>query len=63
MLIQLCTETGQCLAAWAQDEFVAASLCDKRLTRRLIKLATRFAEQPTDRITGTCGDAAKTKAA
>jgi len=48
---------------WAQDEFAAASLSDKRLTLRLIKLATRFAEQPTASIPGACGGAAETKAA
>lgn len=48
---------------WAKDEFAAASLGDKRLTLRLIKLATRFAEQPTASIPGACGGAAETKAA
>ena len=48
---------------WAQDEFAAASLSDKRLTLRLIKLATRFAEQPTASTPGASGGAAETKAA
>jgi hypothetical protein len=48
---------------WAEDEFGAASLGDKRLTLRLIKLATRFAQQPTASIPGACGGAAETKAA
>ena len=51
------------MADWAEDEFGAASLGDKRLTLRLIKLATRFAEQPTASIPGACGGAAETKAA
>lgn len=51
------------MTGWAEDEFGAASLGDKRLTLRLIKLATRFAEQPTASIPGACGGAAETKAA
>lgn len=51
------------MADWAEGEFGAASLGDKRLTLRLIKLATRFAEQPTASIPGACGGAAETKAA
>jgi len=51
------------MAAWAEDEFGGASLGDKRLNLRLIKLATRFAEQPTASIPGACDGAAETKAA
>lgn len=51
------------MADWAEGEFGTASLGDKRLTLRLIKLATRFAEQPTASIPGACGGAAETKAA
>jgi hypothetical protein len=51
------------MAGWAEDEFSGASLGDKRLNVRLIKLATRFAEQPTASIPGACGGAAETKAA
>lgn len=51
------------MAGWAECEFGGASLGDKRLTLRLIKLATRFAEQPTASIPGACGGAAETKAA
>lgn len=51
------------MAEWAEDEFGGASLGDKRLTLRLIKLTTRLAEQPTASIPGACGGAAETKAA
>lgn len=51
------------MTSWAEDEFEGASLGDKRLNLRLIKLATRFAEQPTASIPGACGGAAETKAA
>lgn len=48
---------------WADDEFGGANLGDGRLNLRLIKLATRFAEQPTASIPGACGDWAETMAA
>ncbi len=51
------------MAEWAESEFGAASLGDKRLTLRLVKLSTRFAEQPTASIPCACGGAAETKAA
>ncbi|WP_291991684.1 IS4 family transposase [Candidatus Accumulibacter sp. ACC003] len=51
------------MANWAGDEFGGAELGDGRLRRRLIKLATRFAEQPTASIPGACGDWAETVAA
>lgn len=51
------------MATWAEDEFEGASLGDKRLNLRLIKLATQFAEQPTASIPGACGGIAETKAA
>ncbi|MCB1932974.1 MAG: transposase, partial [Candidatus Accumulibacter sp.] len=49
------------MANWAGDEFGGAERGDGRL--RLIKLATRFAEQPTASIPGACGDWAETVAA
>lgn len=48
---------------WADDEFGGANLGDGRLNLRLIKLATRFAEQPTASLPGACGDWAETMAA
>lgn len=48
---------------WADDEFGGADLGDGRLNLRLVKLATRFAEQPTASIPGACGDWAETMAA
>lgn len=51
------------MANWAEDEFGGSKLGDERLNLRLIKLATRFAEQPTASIPGACGDWAETLAA
>jgi hypothetical protein len=51
------------MGSWADDEFGGANLGDGRLNLRLIKLATRFAEQPTASIPGACGDWAETMAA
>lgn len=51
------------MANWAGAEFGGAELGDGRLNARLIKLATRFAEQPTASIPGACGDWAETLAA
>jgi len=51
------------MANWAADELGGSKLGDKRWNTRLIKLATRFAEQPTASIPGACGDWAETMAA
>lgn len=51
------------MSTWAEDELGAAALGDARLTRRLIKLADRFADKPTSSIPGACGDWAEIKAA
>jgi hypothetical protein len=48
--------------SWAEEEFGGAQLGDQRLTKRLIKLADRFADKPTASIPGACTDAAETKA-
>lgn len=48
---------------WAEDEFGGANLGDGRLNLRLVKLATRFAEQPTASIPGACEDWSETLAA
>ena len=45
------------------DEFSGAKLGDGRLNRRLIKLATRFADKPTASIPGACADWGETQAA
>ena len=45
------------------DEFSGAALGDGRLNRRLIKLATRFADKPTASIPGACADWGETQAA
>jgi hypothetical protein len=48
---------------WAQHEFAHAPLPDQRLVKRLICMATDFAQQPTAAIPQACGSWAKTKAA
>jgi hypothetical protein len=48
---------------WAQNEFAHAPLPDQRLVKRLIAMATDFAQQPTASIPQACGSWAKTKAA
>ena len=46
---------------WASNEFAHAELSDQRLVKRLITIATDFAQQPTASIPQACGswDAAK----
>lgn len=51
------------MSEWAMDEFSTAELGDGRLTKRLIKLADRFADKPTASIPGACGDWAETQGA
>jgi hypothetical protein len=50
------------MTTWAAEEFAGAELGDGRLTRRLIKLAARFADKPTASIPGACPDWAETQA-
>lgn len=50
------------MSTWATEEFAAGKLGDARLTKRLIKLADRFADKPTASIPGACADWAETKA-
>lgn len=50
------------MTTWAMEEFAGADLGDKRLNRRLIQLATRFADRPTASIPGACADWAETQA-
>jgi hypothetical protein len=47
---------------WAGEEFAGANLGDKRLNRRLVKLAERFADKPTASIPGACPDWSETQA-
>src|ERR1041384_4857182 len=49
--------------SWAQEEFARAALPDQRLVKRLIIVATDFAQQPTATLPQACGSWAKTKAA
>jgi hypothetical protein len=48
---------------WAVHEFAHAQLPDPRLVKRLMTLATDFAQHPTAPIPQACGSWAKTKAA
>ena len=50
------------MSTWAEEEFGGAALGDRRLNRRLIKLATRFADKPTASIPAACADWAETQA-
>jgi IS4 transposase len=48
---------------WAEEEVGAAELGDARLSRRLVRLVERLAEQPSASIPAACAGAAETKAA
>jgi hypothetical protein len=48
---------------WAAKEFGGAKLGDGRLTKRLIKVASAFAERPTASIPGACSGWVETQAA
>ena len=54
---------GQREAQWAQEEFAHARLPDRRLVKRLIIMASDFAQHPTAPIPQACGTWGKTKAA
>lgn len=51
------------MGTWAEEELGTAELGDARLTKRLFRLADRFADKPTSSIPGACGDWAEIKAA
>jgi Domain of unknown function (DUF4338)/Transposase DNA-binding/Transposase Tn5 dimerisation domain len=48
---------------WAEQEFSAAALGDRRLKRRLVQMARDFAARPAANLPQACGSRAKTKAA
>ena len=50
-------------AQWAREEFRQAPLPDQRLVKRLMLMATDFAQHPTAPIPQACGSWCKTKAA
>jgi len=50
-------------SGWAQKEFDCIRLGDKRLTKRLIKIADQLSESPELPINNACGDWHQTKAA
>src|SRR5882724_11218024 len=49
--------------SWAEIEFDEADLGDQRLSARLIDLAGRLAEQPSQSLPEACEDRAQVKAA
>ncbi len=48
---------------WAQHEWATADLGDRRLNRRLVKVAQQLADKPTASIPGACGGWADTAGA
>jgi Domain of unknown function (DUF4338)/Transposase DNA-binding/Transposase Tn5 dimerisation domain len=54
---------GRAPADWAEEEFGAAALGDRRLQQRLIEMARDLGAQPQANIPQACGTRAKTKAA
>ena len=48
---------------WAAEEFATVELGDKRLNKRLVKLAQQLADKPTASIPGACGGWGDTAAA
>ena len=50
-------------ASWAEEELGTAELGDARLSRRLVRLVERLAEQPSVSIAAACSGAAEMKAA
>ncbi|MDQ6680174.1 MAG: IS4 family transposase [Pseudomonadota bacterium] len=48
---------------WAQQEWATADLGDRRLNRRLVKVAQQLADKPTASIPGACGGWADTAGA
>ena len=49
--------------SWAEYEFAHCSLPDRRLEKRLVRMATDFAEHPTAPIPQACGSWSQSKAA
>ena len=49
--------------SWAAEEFATVELGDKRLNKRLVKLAQQLADKPTASIPGACGGWGDTAAA
>jgi len=49
--------------SWAEEEFATVELGDKRLNKRLVKLAQQLAAKPTASIPGACGGWGDTAAA
>ena len=49
--------------SWAAEEFATVELGEKRLNKRLVKLAQQLADKPTASIPGACGGWGDTAAA
>ena len=63
MMLALTCEEGSGMASWAEQEMGEAQLGDARLSRRLVRLVERLAEQPSASIPAACSGAGETKAA
>jgi hypothetical protein len=61
--VQAIIESGTQSVEWVTREFVHADLRDKRLDRRLVKIAEQLARSPASPINEACGDWASTQAA
>ena len=59
----LTREEGGGAMGWAEEEVGTAALGDVRLSRRLVRVLERLAEQPSASIPAACSGAAETKAA
>jgi hypothetical protein len=51
------------ISEWAFNEFGEVDFCDKRLSKRLLKLADSFSESPESSINKACESWSETKAA
>lgn len=56
-------KNSKLISKWALNEFGQVDFCDKRLSKRLLKLADSFAESPESSINKACESWSETKAA
>ena len=55
------TLSDELMPCWSQQEFEKLDLGDKRLTHRLIEVASALSASPQSAIHAACGDWAATK--
>lgn len=58
-----CEQSRGSALSWAEEEMGGAELGDAWLSRQLVRLVERLAEQPSVSIPAACSGAAETKAA